>query len=1783
MSKKMIALTLVLTLMLSFLTLLPQVVTAEETSVTTALSEHSADSHKCEHCDKTVPWETWGDTDAEKKTLPKAAGHYYLVNDIKVSASTEVADKADLVLCLNGHTIDGSAKNTIYRVGGSAKLTILDCTAYTDDAGNYHAGTIRNGKNTGGVAGGFYVYGSAKLTMHGGIIADNRNTTTNTNAADDGYSGGGIHIRGSANVTLNGVLFSGNSSAREGGAICIRSATSQLVANNCTFLNNQAGVDNAASVGGAAIYIKASTVTLKNCTFQGNVAEKNGGAVAVVGEEAVLNMENCQFSDNTAGGGSAVYANSATVTGSNCIMEKNKTTAANAGTIYVYGAKIALNHSIIRNNNTAKYGGSAIYMTYAGQLTLTDCTVTGNHIPGTEAKTRAAVYLTKSDDKLILKGKTVITENFVATDSETPVERGVYLQSSCTVDVGGLTSGAKVILSNGTGWEVTEANQIASAETAPALWDKTWVIHGNSEQAIDYSSEKGFHFAQNISHMHCQCGEINCKEPDHLMVEYQPWTSKETLPTGGNYYLTEDITMLTAVSVSKDLNLCLCGHTVTAAEGKRHFSTPNNAVLNIAISDCTATTAEGVYTAGGFQNGVDQGSGQGGGAIFIRAGGRLQIFDGIFANNTSITGGGAVRMAANTDLTIYDGAFIGNSAISADGKNLRYGGAVSGTTGTNIKIMGGQFTDNQASRGSAVYAGGDSLVLADCEITGNIGTSGAVYMTAQTGTTLKGSVRITNNQGGNLYLLDAEPITVVALTKESCIGITGDAGAFSTACPDYSQQFTSDSQYLKVEHVNDALHLVAGGEHKHCLCSKDRYECDHSNIAWVAWESTTSLPTSGNYYLLNDVTLTQEISISKDLNLCLNGHTVTAAPESRIISTPANVKLTIAITDCTAKTAEDVYSAGMLTGGNDRANNIGGGAIYLRSGAELLLFEGKITGNKTVTGGGALLVAKDASFTMYGGEISHNICMKADGSYNNGGAIYASRGSKLRILDGYITSNAGQLGGAIYQYAATVVIEGGNFTNNTAADRGGAIYATEGSELTVNDGIFLENQAQVNGGGIYAKLSTLQVNGGQIRNNSSKKDGAGIYFREGNMDISGNVQISGNQTDTVGGGVCYSGNATGTISGGIFEKNQAISGGGLIIQGGATVTMTGGTICNHSIKSYGGAIYVYKAQLTLSGGTLTGNTTTTGGGAIYVNQEGAKLILNGAILQGNNSRSGGAVLVSNKAVMEMHSGTIANNIADNAGGGIYGLQSTISLSGGTISGNKAKSSGGGGIYLNGATLRLSGASVTGNIAKGNGGGIGSVRRLVKSNGVETSYPSSISITGSYIANNEATYGGGCMMSGIGGKLEVSGTTITNNTAKSDGAGMYISKGCTFTIANTKVFSNKAKTRAGGIYCFVSSGSITNSEIYNNTAGKPGGAMYIYRKSVVDFKNVNIYGNTAGTLGGGIYGDSDQYPSVTRFENCSFYENTAGQRGGAFYGCPGNELTAIRCSFLDNTAKGTEKVTGNGGALAVRDIAVLEDCTFSGNKAQLGGAIYAGNMDKTFASNGWGHKGPDVGIDILNCTFTGNDASRNGGAMFLAMSAFTELNNVTITSNSAGERGSAIYAEDDLTLLDVTITKNISGNNGYSVFLADSEYDGQTYFRGLFKFGNNIIITDNQGGDLYLDKQTVVAAMSQGYGPKTHINVTLDSGTITNRIFGIYHYEGGNQVYTITYGDRSLTDPEVDQTLIAENNSNNDPAAQTPPIDKNPDTWLYIAIGTFAVVAVAAVVFIAAKKKKANTK
>jgi len=82
--------------------------------------------------------------------------------------------------------------------------------------------------------------------------------------------------------------------------------------------------------------------------------------------------------------------------------------------------------------------------------------------------------------------------------------------------------------------------------------------------------------------------------------------------------------------------------------------------------------------------------------------------------------------------------------------------------------------------------------------------------------------------------------------------------------------------------------------------------------------------------------------------------------------------------------------------------------------------------------------------------------------------------------------------------------------------------------------------------------------------------------------------------------------------------------------------------------------------------------------------------------------------------------------------------------------------------------------------------------------------------------------------------------------------------------------------------------------------------------------------------------------------------------------------------------------------------------------------------------------------------------------------------------------------------------------------------------------------------------------------------------VTNRIFGAFHYEGGDQVYTITYGDRSVTDPEYDATLVKSEQIRQEPQTSN-------DTLLFVSIGVVALAAVAVMVLVLLKKKKETVK
>jgi len=124
------------------------------------------------------------------------------------------------------------------------------------------------------------------------------------------------------------------------------------------------------------------------------------------------------------------------------------------------------------------------------------------------------------------------------------------------------------------------------------------------------------------------------------------------------------------------------------------------------------------------------------------------------------------------------------------------------------------------------------------------------------------------------------------------------------------------------------------------------HQCESCGTTeWLPWESSTTLPTSGHYYLTKDVAMTAPINdFAGTVHICLNGYVVKADSGKHIFNTRGVAE--VVITDCTAYTDDqDVYHAGAITGGVDSVN--GGGVAFVRKGGVVKLYDGRITGNRT--------------------------------------------------------------------------------------------------------------------------------------------------------------------------------------------------------------------------------------------------------------------------------------------------------------------------------------------------------------------------------------------------------------------------------------------------------------------------------------------------------------------------------------------------------------------------------------------------------------------------------------------------------------------------------------------------------------------------------------------------------------------------------------------------------------------------------------------------------------------
>lgn len=207
------------------------------------------------------------------------------------------------VWVIAGGTGDGTSQ-------GNAFGNMTDALVQINSAGDVLrvVGTITPGSQTLAKTFAYTIEGDAGGSTLNGVNGVGRMFTIN------GASVG-------QNVTFKNITFSGQiSSIAAGGAILYSNQTGVTINfENCRFVGNS--LTSAVTVGGGALNITNSTVTITDCLFKENQSLQNGGAIAIYNTSNVT-MTRCTF-----------YKNSTTGT----------TQSFGGGVLYVTGAAAVVN------------------------------------------------------------------------------------------------------------------------------------------------------------------------------------------------------------------------------------------------------------------------------------------------------------------------------------------------------------------------------------------------------------------------------------------------------------------------------------------------------------------------------------------------------------------------------------------------------------------------------------------------------------------------------------------------------------------------------------------------------------------------------------------------------------------------------------------------------------------------------------------------------------------------------------------------------------------------------------------------------------------------------------------------------------------------------------------------------------------------------------------------------------------------------------------------------------------------------------------------------------------------------------------------------------------------------------------------------------------------------------------------------------------------------------------------------------------------------------------------
>lgn len=858
-----------------------------------------------------------------------SSGYYYLTDNVKLNG-TWTCNK-NVALCLNGKTITCAADVDAIEVAKGMTLIITDCqkvvgkiTHAQDNIGRgimssgtlmLYNGEITKNEIVNGNGAGVCVDGG-KFYMYNGSISNNK-------ISNGSGKGGGVYAKDSTAFVISGGSIDSNYVMSSGGGIYYESKINKSV--NFTISGGNIARNTAVTGNGGGIWLNSAYGTMKFTMSGGrisnNVTSKNGGGVYI--------------SEN--------YHGNFTVSGT---------------------AQITDNAANRKDNNVYLPSGKTICIDAEGLDSSAKIGVTMGQVLDTDKY--VAIAKGASNDY------TLTADDLNAFNSDTSYKKyeldNVVNFSNGELHVHGICG---------------TANCTESKDHKNVLWtairteEELRDIQGGSNS----SNRQYYYLTNNIA-----LNNTSWNPTGYISLCLNGYS----ITANGNF----DTITVGEGKHGDSLTLCDCNNTgeithVNGMKGRGVYLKPFSD-LSLYSGNITGNNTDanggGVYLTGGsfhmYGGSITNNSASYGGGVAgcvvksdgVNAVGRFWMFGGSITDNNATADGGGVAMD-DCDFDMRGGSIISNKANANGG-----GVAVQGTH--DVEWSGGHVTGNTAEvKGSGVYVARSVKIMK-----------------------VSGDVNITSNTNGNVYLPGGKTITVGSsngytvknLTDGANIGVTleklpvaGDFAKFAevatgvTLTEDIVGRFTIDnnsSNTYSVKNIDNSLYVVNGALHEHAICGTScSHETTHDNVLWtpLTYHADTQkmmcggtivsssngtkgmeyvLPT-GNYYLLDNITFTGTIKISGDVNLCLNGKSITNLAQNYASTIAVLAKGNLTLCD---------HEGGTITSNGQKAYGV---QFKAYNGiAKFTMYGGTITG----TDAGVCQDASAGVFNMYGGAITGN-------------------------------------------------------------------------------------------------------------------------------------------------------------------------------------------------------------------------------------------------------------------------------------------------------------------------------------------------------------------------------------------------------------------------------------------------------------------------------------------------------------------------------------------------------------------------------------------------------------------------------------------------------------------------------------------------------------------------------------------------------------------------------------------------------------------------------------------